>query len=71
LTKRRGGLGRGREPEHCGAAGHGHRVPGPERRREVDYHAADPGAGRPHQRVGDREVAMSDLDDFVLRPTPA
>src|SRR5215216_7151409 len=35
--------------------GPGHRVPGTERGRQVDHHAADPGAGRPDPRVGDRQ----------------
>ena len=35
--------------------GHGHRLPGPQRRRQVHDHADDPRPRRSHLRLGDRQ----------------
>ena len=52
LTKRYGDTPRRRRPHFHRPAGRGHRLPRPQRRRQVHHHADDPGPGRADQRRG-------------------
>ena len=54
LTKRYGAKTAVRRPQLRGPTRHGHRVPRPERRREVHDHADDPGAGSTYLRANAR-----------------